>query len=327
MSVYADSAHVDLVLSAEVPIGSLIPAIVDILAARCGFGAQPVAIRLQLSRPGDVALDPSKTLAQNGIRDGATLILTDSSTELMAPRFDDTAQGVSVSLAAAVRPWTRRAARLVGALLASWLAGAGAAVLMRTAFETGDAVFAAGLSMSALFVLLLAEEFGVKLAGGICLAPTLFFDGWNVPWYNRLLPLAAYTPLKYSFYFKEGPPYGIKNEKIRGMVHRFYSKAKLADIDGISKYGYAFFPVSLFHQLKRLARKIIPMLRRIDTPMLLIHPQDDDTASVKNSQLIYDRISSDYKKLVILTGSYHVITADQEREKVVQALLQFLEET
>jgi carboxylesterase len=194
------------------------------------------------------------------------------------------------------------------------------------AFETGDAVFAAGLSMSALFVLLLAEEFGVKLAGGICLAPTLFFDGWNVPWYNRLLPLAAYTPLKYSFYFKEGPPYGIKNEKIRGMVHRFYSKAKLADIDGISKYGYAFFPVSLFHQLKRLARKIIPMLRRIDTPMLLIHPQDDDTASVKNSQLIYDRISSDYKKLVILTGSYHVITADQEREKVACEIVDFLDE-
>jgi type VII secretion integral membrane protein EccD len=158
VSVYADSAHVDLVLSAEVPIGSLIPAIVDILAARCGFGAQPVAIRLQLSRPGDVALDPSKTLAQNGIRDGTTLILTDSSTELMAPRFDDTAEGVSVSLAAAVRPWTRRAARLVGALLASWLAGAGAAVLMRTAFENSDArrTGSAGVAAAVGFIALLA---------------------------------------------------------------------------------------------------------------------------------------------------------------------------
>jgi carboxylesterase len=193
------------------------------------------------------------------------------------------------------------------------------------AYETGDTVYAAGLSMSALFVLLLAEEFGAKLAGGICLAPTLFFDGWNIPWYYRLLPLASYTPLKYNFYFKEGPPYGIKNERIRGMVHRFYTNAKLKNIDGISKYGYAFFPVSLFHQLRRLARKIIPMLGRIDAPMLLIHPQDDDTASVKNSQLIYDRISSDFKKLVILTGSYHVITADQEREKVACEMVDFLD--
>lgn len=193
------------------------------------------------------------------------------------------------------------------------------------ALETGDKVFVAGLSMSALFVLLLAEEFGEKLAGGICLAPTLFFDGWNIPWYNRLLPLASYTPLKYSFYFKEGPPYGMKNEKMRGMVHRFYSKAKLDDIENISKYGYAFFPVSLFHQLRRLAHKVIPLLGRIEAPMLLIHPQEDDTASVKNSQLIYDRISSPVKKLVILTNSYHVITADQEREKVAREMSDFLD--
>ena len=193
------------------------------------------------------------------------------------------------------------------------------------ALETGDQIFVAGLSTSALFVLLLAEEFGEKLTGGICLAPTLFFDGWNVPWYHRLLPLAAYTPLKYCFYFKESPPYGIKNKKIRGMVHRFYSNAKLENIEGISKYGYAFFPVSLFHQLRRLVRKVIPLLGRINAPMLLIHPQEDDTASVKNSQLIYDGISSKVKKLVILTDSYHVITADQEREKVAREIKVFLD--
>src|ERR1700690_2976062 len=111
------------------------------------------------------------------------------------------------------------------------------------ALKTGDKVYVAGLSMSALFVLLFAEEFGEKLAGGICLAPTLFFDGWNVPWYHRLLPLVSGTPLKYHFFYKESPPYGIKNEKMRAMVHRFYSKAALEDIEGISKFGYAFFPV------------------------------------------------------------------------------------
>ena len=34
VSVHADSSHVDLVLSAAVPIGSLVPPIVDILAAK-----------------------------------------------------------------------------------------------------------------------------------------------------------------------------------------------------------------------------------------------------------------------------------------------------
>jgi type VII secretion integral membrane protein EccD len=156
VSIDADSAHADLVLSAEVPVGSLIPAIVDIVAAG-GLGARPMAIRYQLSLPGDVALESSKTLAQNGIRDGATLLLTSSSTELSAPRFDDPAEGVSVSLAAGMRPWTRPAARLIGALLGSWLAGAGAAVLTRTAFASSDARHSgyAGVAVAVGFIALL----------------------------------------------------------------------------------------------------------------------------------------------------------------------------
>jgi len=198
------------------------------------------------------------------------------------------------------------------------------ALFLRTR-ETGGQVSVAGLSMSALFVLLLAEEFGDRLAGGICLSPTLFFDGWNVPWYNRLLPLASYTPLKYRVYFKESAPYGIKNPRIRAMVHRYYAKARLADTDGVSKFGYAYFPVALFHQLRRLVRRVIPLLGRVRAPLLLVHPREDDTASLKNSQLIFDRVSSPVKELVILEDSYHVITADQERDKVAAAMSRFLD--
>ncbi len=71
LSVYADSIRVDLALSAAVPIGSLIPPIVDILTGEGRYDAGPVAIRYRLSIPAGGALDPSKTLAQTGIRDGA----------------------------------------------------------------------------------------------------------------------------------------------------------------------------------------------------------------------------------------------------------------
>ena len=106
LSVHADSVHLDLVLSATAPIESLIPPIVDILAAHGGYLAGPVAVRYRLSVPAGGALDPSKTLAQTGIRDGADLLLTSSSAESMAPRFDDPAEAVSVSVAAAERRWT-----------------------------------------------------------------------------------------------------------------------------------------------------------------------------------------------------------------------------
>jgi len=165
VSIHADSSHVDLVLSAAVPLGSLMPPIVDILAAKCGHRAQQVAIRHQLSLPGDIALDPSKTLSQLGIRDGTTLILTSSSIVLTPPRFDDVAEAVSAALAAAARPWTRQAARLVSVLAASWLTCTGSAVLIRAAFATNDArrSSCAGVAAMAGFIALPAAAVAYRV--------------------------------------------------------------------------------------------------------------------------------------------------------------------
>lgn len=165
VSVYADAVCVDLALPAAVPLGSLMPPIVDILTADCDHRGEPVAARFQLSLPGHVALDPSKTLAQTGIRDGTALILTRSSTELATPCFDDAAEAVSMSLAATARPWTRSAARLTGAMAASWLAAAGAVVLIRAAFDTNDArhIDIAGFAAAIGVMALLAAAVGYRV--------------------------------------------------------------------------------------------------------------------------------------------------------------------
>ncbi|MDT5044769.1 MAG: hypothetical protein QOG75_622, partial [Mycobacterium sp.] len=165
LSVYADSIRVDLALPAAVPIGSLIPPIVEILTGEGRYDAGPVAIQHQLSLPGNIALDPSKTLAQVGIRDGSILILTGSSTELTAPRFDDAAEAVSVLLAETVRPWTRRAARLIGALEGSCLASVTAAVLLRTMFDTNDPrrTGSAGVAATVGFLTLLAAVIACRV--------------------------------------------------------------------------------------------------------------------------------------------------------------------
>jgi type VII secretion integral membrane protein EccD len=174
LSVYADCAHVELVLAATVPIGSLIPPIVDILTAQRGHRGEPVAIRHQLSTAGGTALDPSKTLAQLGIQDGTTLILTSTSAELAAPRFDDAAETISASLSL-VRPWNHQTARLVGALTAGWLASVGAVMLIRTAFDTNDARrsgclgVAAAVGLIALFAAPLAYRVFHDMAIGLTL--------------------------------------------------------------------------------------------------------------------------------------------------------------
>jgi ESX secretion system protein EccD len=167
VSVYADTIHVDLALPAGVPIGSLIPLITDILADEYGHRQESVAARYQLSLPGNVAVDPSKTLAQIGIRDGTALVLTRSSTELTAPRFDDAAEAISMSLAETARPCTRWAARLTGAMAASWLTGTGAVALIRAAFDANGArrIDGAGVAAAVGSVALLAAAVGHRVFG------------------------------------------------------------------------------------------------------------------------------------------------------------------
>lgn len=185
-------------------------------------------------------------------------------------------------------------------------------------------VFVSGLSMGALLALLLADEFSANIAGVSCLSPTLFYDGWNIPWYSVvLLPLFYGTPLKHLFYFKEEPPYGFKSKELQKRVHRHFSKAHLNDSEDVSQYGYPFFPLTLLHQLNRLVRYLTGRLPSIAVPVQLIQAQEDDMTSVRNSLFIYDRISSPAKELVLLNNSYHVITSDQERNTVASKMSDF----
>lgn len=184
-------------------------------------------------------------------------------------------------------------------------------------------VFTGGLSMGALLALLLADEFKDKVKGVCCLAPTLFYDGWNTPKSKYILPLGYLTPLKYFSYFKEEPPYGIKNEAIQQRIHRYYAKATLKDIENVEQYGYPFFPIAQLYQLSLLVRHLTKRLPSMKFPVQLVQAKDDDMTSVKNSKFIYERIGSSMKEIVLLYDSYHVVTADQERDIVSNKMENF----
>ncbi len=165
VSVHAGSAVVDLALHAGIPVATLIPSIVDILEG--GSSTVLEGKRYQLSRPGAAALDTSTTLAQNGIRDGAVLVLAQVSPSPPAPRYDDVAEAVSATLDAAGRPWgdcrQRQVTQLVGAVAAACLTGIGALALIRNALAanairdfSADAWVAALAAGAALLVAVVA---------------------------------------------------------------------------------------------------------------------------------------------------------------------------
>lgn len=186
-------------------------------------------------------------------------------------------------------------------------------------------IFVAGLSFGALLAMLLAYEFPKKIRALNCFSPTLFFDGWATPKSSFLLPLVYKTPLKYYFYFKEEYPYGIKNERLRSKIKQFYEKAELFNYSKVHLYGYPVIPVSCMHQNHLLAKHVMAILDKINVPICLLQARDDDVTSPKNSYYIFDRIGSKDKEIVFFEDSYHIITADQERDKVAEKAISFFE--
>jgi type VII secretion integral membrane protein EccD len=141
-SVHSGATVVDLSLPDAIPVAILIPSIVDILKAH-DPGNDAAAKRCHLSPLGAAALNPSLSLAQNGIGDGAVLVLSQSAAPPPGPRYDDAAEAVSATLHAPTPAWRhtghRQAARITGAAAASCLTGVGMLVLIRNAFGVGAA--------------------------------------------------------------------------------------------------------------------------------------------------------------------------------------------
>lgn len=174
LSVLADAISVDLVLSAAVPVESLIPAIVDAVTEAGGVEPTVTAVAYQLSRLGGGALNPSKTLADNGIRDGCTLMLIRSAMEFVPLSYDDEAEAVSATVGEAARAWTRHLTRLMGALVSGCLASVAAAVLIRSAFGTdahriGCVAVAFGVGLVALLAAVCAFRVADEPAAGLTL--------------------------------------------------------------------------------------------------------------------------------------------------------------
>lgn len=117
----------------------LVPSVVDIL--RIDHPGNE-AWRYRLSLPGASGLDPSMTLAQHGIGDGAILVLSRSTTPLPAPRYFDMAVAVSAALDVTTEPRSgashARAARLIAAAAAIVWSAIGGLTIVRNALRLND---------------------------------------------------------------------------------------------------------------------------------------------------------------------------------------------
>jgi carboxylesterase len=174
-----------------------------------------------------------------------------------------------------------------------------------------------GLCIGAVLALDLASERPGKVAALSLLGTTLAYDGWSIPWYDFLAPLAYHTPLRYRYCYRERYPYGVKNESLRKWIAREMSE-KTTSIAGASS-----LPMTAVYQARKLIHHVRRAMPAVHAPTLVIHAKEDDVASLRSAEFVIENIGSDDVDFVLLHDSYHIVTLDNEKDLVARETIRF----
>jgi len=182
-------------------------------------------------------------------------------------------------------------------------------------------VVLSGISTGANLSIAAALEAPDTVIGLVPLSTSLFIDGWKIPTYNFLVMLAYYTPLGVFWTYKESPPYGVQDERIRSWIERELT------LKGMSAAGSVTIPNDYLRENHRLQRWLRKRLKKeiLNLPLLAIHASRDEIASIKNVDFLEKYWSPHYFSKFILDESYHMICIDRERSKVIKSLINFAE--
>ncbi len=173
-----------------------------------------------------------------------------------------------------------------------------------------DVIIAGGLSMGGILAAHLAQNRPDEVQGLAFYAPTLWMNGWAMPWRARLLRFVRPTPFKIEWNLAERSPYGIKDERIRNFVVN-----SMLGGDS-SEAGVFSTPLRAFANFNGLVAVVRKRLGEIMIPSLIIHPREDDIADLDNAMYLQRKLSGTVD-MVVLDDSYHIITLDRQRHVVI----------
>lgn len=184
--------------------------------------------------------------------------------------------------------------------------------------EEHTTVSVAGLCMGALLALKLSADLGDEVSAVALISTTLSYDGWALPWYKFLLPLAHFTPVCHLYSFKEQEPYGIKNRALRSRIVEGMREGSIAheSVPGVC--------MRELYRLMSITKRSV--LSRTAAPALILHSIEDDLASVENALYVQDHIASEDVRMVLLDDCYHMIPIDNQRERAAREIAAFFQE-
>lgn len=182
--------------------------------------------------------------------------------------------------------------------------------------KTCDTVIVGGLSAGSILALEVAARRPKDVQGIAMYAPTLWLNGWSVPWYAPFFRLVYSKWVANRIPFIEREPFGIKDRRLREIV------AQALDSGDSSQAGLYCTPGGTILELRRLVNSLKPRLRSITQPALLMHPRDDDRADIDNAFYLQRHLGG-MVHMTVLDDCYHIITVDRQRDVVVERTAEF----
>jgi carboxylesterase len=178
-------------------------------------------------------------------------------------------------------------------------------------------IVACGLSMGAVMAIHHAAQYPRQVSALALYAPSLWLDGWGIPWYSSLFSLVTQKWFADYIRFEERDPWGVKDLRLRALVEQALQSGDS------SRAGIAAMPGSLMLELRWLVQRVKQEIGSVRQPTLIVHPREDDRASLRNLHYLQTNLAG-LVEAVVLDDSYHVVTLDRQRQLVVTRTLEFM---
>jgi carboxylesterase len=168
-----------------------------------------------------------------------------------------------------------------------------------------DPVVVVGFSCGAVLGARLVEDQPEAVAGLALLAPAFFLSlrNWLI-----IKAVSLLGPITKSLYLQNHTGSDIR-DRAAALIHP----------------TCWLLPMSAPNELLKLSALVRPRLDRIKQPVLVMHSINDNTCPAqKNVDYVMRHLGSTQKRLVMLDQSYHLITVDFDKDRVVAEVLGFV---
>ena len=190
--------------------------------------------------------------------------------------------------------------------------------------ESAEPYVLGGLCTGAMLALAAAARrprVGLRagLRGHALLSPLFAYDGWALPWWYALRPIAYATGLTRFFSMREREPYGLRNERMRALIRQQIEAGET------SLVGPGSVPLAVVRESERLSAHVRTLLPDLEHPVQVQHAREDEICRLASVRRAISRVPTGLLSLHVAEDSYHMITADNDRHLVADRLSAFMQ--